>query len=213
MRFGPFEFHAAARRLACGGKDVHLTPKAFDLLAMLIDAAPGVVPKDQIHTNLWPSQVVSDATLIGLVKEIRRAFRLEAPDMQVIRTVHRVGYAFDAAIEPAGGGDRVAGLLFIGTLRAELMERVNLIGRNPDCEIWIDNATVSREHARIVIESGRVTIEDLGSKNGTRVNGELVLGILALNDGDDVEFGEVGAVYRNARSFRPTRTPATRGDL
>jgi hypothetical protein len=171
------------------------------------------VAKDDIHTKLWPSQVVSDATLIGLIKEIRRAFRLEAPDMQVIRTVHRVGYAFDAAIEPNGGAGKVAGLLFLGARRAELLAQANLIGRNPDCAVWLDHATVSREHACIVIESGRATLQDLGSKNGTRVNGEAVKDSHDLQDGDKVQFGEVAAVFRNVRSFQPTRTQATQADL
>jgi DNA-binding winged helix-turn-helix (wHTH) protein len=206
MHFGPFAFDAAARRLVCKGEDVHLTPKAFDLLGILIDAAPAVVAKEAIHAQLWPDYVVSDATLIGLIKEIRRALESEAPETQLIRTVHRVGYAFDGVAEPSTASYRVAGLLLLEARRFQLMERVNLIGRNADCDVWIDNATVSREHAQIVIESDRAILEDLGSKNGTRVNGAEVSGPRELNDGDDVQFGEVDAVYRSARSFQPTKT-------
>ena len=59
--------------LLATGEPVHLTPKAFDLLSLLVEAAPRVVPKREIHERLWRGGVVTDATLVGLVKEIRRA--------------------------------------------------------------------------------------------------------------------------------------------
>ena len=71
-RFGTFELDSQRRQLRRGEQDLHLTPKAFDLLSLLIDAAPRVVPKSELHQRLWPSGVVTDATLVGLVKEIRR---------------------------------------------------------------------------------------------------------------------------------------------
>ena len=49
-----------------------MTPKAFDLLTLLINAAPHVVPKAELHGRLWPNGVVTDSTLVGLVQEIRR---------------------------------------------------------------------------------------------------------------------------------------------
>jgi DNA-binding winged helix-turn-helix (wHTH) protein len=213
MRFGPFEFHAAARRLICRGKDVHLTPKAFDLLELLISAAPGVVAKSEIHERLWPNQIVSDATLVGLIKELRRACKDRDPDLNVIRTVHRVGYALDCEIAPVAESEKVAGLLFIGPRRLRLVNGLNLVGRNADCEVWIDNAKVSRKHARIVIDGDRVTIEDLGSKNGTRVEDEPFDGLRELQDGDRIQFGGVDAIFRDAKSSLPTETQATRADI
>jgi pSer/pThr/pTyr-binding forkhead associated (FHA) protein len=47
----------------------------------------------------------------------------------------------------------------------------NVVGRDPSVQVWLDSASVSRRHARITIESDRVTLEDLKSKNGTRVGG------------------------------------------
>ncbi|MGD8339806.1 MAG: winged helix-turn-helix domain-containing protein, partial [Gammaproteobacteria bacterium] len=72
MRFGRYDFEPAARRVTHSGQPVHLTPKAFDLLHLLIDAAPRCVSKQEIHDRLWQDHVVSDATLVGLVKELRR---------------------------------------------------------------------------------------------------------------------------------------------
>jgi len=213
MRFGPFEIHSAARRLTCRGEDVHLTPMAFDLLEILIDAAPGVVTKDELHARLWPNHAVSDATLVGLIKELRRACKEKDPDLSVIRTVHRVGYAFECDLQPPSGSDIATRLLFIGSQRVKLVEGVNMVGRNAECEAWIDDATVSRKHARIVIEAAVATLEDLGSKNGTRVNDEPVVGVRELRDGDSIQFGAVDAIYRDARSSQATRTQATRADL
>ena len=73
QRFGAFVFNADTRQLSRDGADVHLTPKAFDLLGVLIDAAPSVVTKTELHQTLWPKSFVSDATLVGLIKEVRRA--------------------------------------------------------------------------------------------------------------------------------------------
>jgi TolB-like protein/DNA-binding winged helix-turn-helix (wHTH) protein len=98
MKFGSFELHSDLHRLTDAGREVHLTPKAFQLLVLLASAAPRVVSKQEIHEHLWPNGVVSDATVVGLVKELRRALRDEAPGSPVIRTVYKVGYAFDAPL-------------------------------------------------------------------------------------------------------------------
>ena len=71
VRFGSFSLATDSRRLTRGGEHLHLTPKAFDLLALLIDAAPRVVPKSELHARLWPDSFVADTTLVGLVKAQR----------------------------------------------------------------------------------------------------------------------------------------------
>jgi hypothetical protein len=64
-----------------------------------------------------------------------------------------------------------------------------LIGRSPDCDIFLDDVTVSRRHAVLVERKGRFSIEDFGSLNGTFVNrrrtdtGE-------LEDGDELQIGK-----------------------
>ena len=49
-----------------------------------------------------------------------------------------------------------------------------VIGRDESCELSVDNPMVSRRHTRVFVEFGRWFIEDLNSRNGTRVNGELI---------------------------------------
>jgi hypothetical protein len=62
-----------------------------------------------------------------------------------------------------------------------------LIGRNDECEITLPDRQVSRQHALIKWENDAYTIEDLGSKNGTHVNGHEVTGKVTLQDGDEIQ--------------------------
>jgi DNA-binding winged helix-turn-helix (wHTH) protein len=101
VRFGAFAVDLLRRQVVCSDEEVHLTPKAFDLLALLIAEAPRVVTKTELHDRLWPGSFVSDATLVGLVKELRRALDDRDPGAPIIRTAHRIGYAFCPRIEVA----------------------------------------------------------------------------------------------------------------
>jgi len=81
-----------------------------------------------------------------------------------------------------------------------------VIGRNPDCEIQLNNNTISRRHARIGSDSLRFWIEDLGSSNGTLVNGESFVGKKTLYDGDAVRFGHLDFIFESglAKAHRPS---------
>lgn len=210
-RFGPFEFDAARRQLLREEREIHLTPKAFELLAALLDAAPRVVPKREIHARLWPNGVVSDATLVGLVKELRRALDDRDPKAPLIRTVHRVGYAFAGSLarvsRPTGNPWR---WLVAAGRRIPLLEGENTIGRDPQSTLQLDHSTVSRRHARITLSDAGALIEDLGSKNGTCVGGVPLAGAVGLRDGDRVAFGHVVVTYREASAGLSTATQLSR---
>jgi pSer/pThr/pTyr-binding forkhead associated (FHA) protein len=60
------------------------------------------------------------------------------------------------------------------------------VGRSEDCDITLPSSKVSRQHARFQHSDGGVTVEDLGSSNGTRLNGRAIAGVQALMDGDQV---------------------------
>ena len=85
--------------------------------------------------------------------------------------------------------------LRIGHRRFVLSSGVNTVGRDAGSTVRISDASVSRNHARITIESERATLEDLGSKNGTQVMGEPIEGPTVLKDGDEIEFGHVKGWY------------------
>lgn len=61
-----------------------------------------------------------------------------------------------------------------------------VLGRHPDCDVVLDVAAVSRHHAKIIHETGRYFLEDLGSRNGTFINGQMIHGRAALQEGDQV---------------------------
>jgi DNA-binding winged helix-turn-helix (wHTH) protein len=198
---GAFTFDRQTRQLvARGGETLHLTPKAFELLEILIAETPRVVPKTELHERLWPETFVSDATLAGLVKELRRVLRAHAPDMRFIRTAHSVGFAFCAPVTashvPDGIGNRC--WLIARGRRVWLKPGDNIIGRDPACDVWLNAPSVSRRHARIVVDGASARIEDLDSKNGTRLANSPVTAPVTLNDGDEVQIGRFSIVYREA---------------
>jgi DNA-binding winged helix-turn-helix (wHTH) protein len=209
-RFGSFEFDAGRRQLFGEGREVHLTPKAFDLLAILVDAAPRVVPKPELHERLWPRGVVSDAALVGLVKEVRRALAKCGSDAPAIRTAHRVGYALDVRVESEPHPGSTPRWLVAAGRRVPLAEGQNLIGRDPDSTLQLDHSTVSRRHARITVSATGSVLEDLGSKNGTRVGDAPLDGARRLQNGDRVWFGRVVVTYREASTAASTATELSR---
>ena len=64
-----------------------------------------------------------------------------------------------------------------------------VIGRQPDCDIVFDDPNISRRHAEVRVAAGEFTVSDLGSTNGTKVNGVAVTIARALRDGDIVTLG------------------------
>ena len=211
-RFGRFELDPARRQLRRDGVHVHLAPKAFELLSRLIEASPRVVAKAELHERLWPRGIVSDATLTGLVKELRRALDDHDRQNRVIRTVHRVGYAFDHPIERSDSQPEAltAHWLLAGERRLPLVSGENIVGRAGQADVWIDHSTVSRRHARIVVAGAEARVEDLASKNGTSVGENKLAAPLILRDGDRVAFGQVLFTYRRVDASPSTVTQMSR---
>jgi hypothetical protein len=70
-----------------------------------------------------------------------------------------------------------------------------LIGRSPDCEIFLDDVTVSRNHAVITRLASGAALRDLGSLNGTYVNRRRIEGEEVLEDGDELQIGKFRLTY------------------
>jgi DNA-binding winged helix-turn-helix (wHTH) protein len=210
VHFGRYALDCPRRQLLRDDTPAHLTPKAFELLVLLVTEAPRVVGKRELHQRLWPDTFVSDAALVGLIKELRRALDDHDPDAPVIRTAHRVGYAFCLAVSnaPSPARSRWHWLVLSGR-RVALREGDNIIGRDEASDVCLDDPSVSRRHARLVVSRAGGRLEDLGSKNGTMLNGEAVTGPLMVNAGDRIVFGSVAAVYRTSGpgDSTQTRTP------
>jgi DNA-binding winged helix-turn-helix (wHTH) protein len=194
--FGPFTLDSDTRQLQRGPAALHLSPKAFDLLCLLLEHRPRVLEKADLHARMWPDTHVVDGSLNVLITEIRRALGDDAREPSYIRTAHGVGYAFCGEAAAAAPAARRAGMrcwLAQADKTFRLNEGENVVGRDPECTVWLDSTSVSRRHARIVVDSraARLTLEDLGSKNGTIVRGKPVEAPVALSDRDDVVFGSV----------------------
>lgn len=71
----------------------------------------------------------------------------------------------------------------------DLGQGITKIGRGSTCQVTIDDPLVSREHARLIVDGNRITLEDLGSRNGVKVGGKPILGPVELADGDRFRIG------------------------
>lgn len=87
-----------------------------------------------------------------------------------------------------------------------MVEGENVIGRDPDCTVRITSPRVSRRHARIVVDGTRATLDDLGSKNGTHLEGRAIDGPMDLADGDEISVGTAVFVFRAGETTGTTRT-------
>jgi DNA-binding winged helix-turn-helix (wHTH) protein len=202
-RLGETEFDGEARRLIRHGQDVHLSPKAFDLLAVLIEHRPRALSKQELHQHLWPATFVSDVNLASLVAEVRRALGDSARHSTFVRTAQRFGYAFCGEVSAAEIRPAVAvpeanvfcWLVHEGR-RLPLQPGENILGREATGVIGLDSPTVSRHHARIRVGDRRAVLEDLGSKNGTLVGGAPVTAAIVLQDRDTLRLGSVKLIFR-----------------
>jgi len=208
LRFGDCTFDPETRQLWRNSRPVTLAPRAFELLLLLLDARPRPLSQARLRDALWPDTHVGYTSLAQLVAQVRRALGDTARPARLVRTVPRYGYAFAGPVtEEAGLGDRrFAGLLVGGEREYLVPEGETLLGRGDTCGVRFASSQVSRVHARMTAASGRVTIEDAGSKNGTRVNGTRRVGPVDLAEGDEVGFGGYRVVFHGAGVASSTRT-------
>lgn len=206
-RFGEFQLDGDTRQLLRDTTAVHLSPKAFLLLEALVDAAPRALSKSQLQDCLWPGTFVVEANLQHLAAEVRKALDDDPRTPRYVRTVHGFGYAFQEPVARASGrpGALVCRLRWDGG-RTMLAQGEYIVGRDPAADVVIDSSTVSRHHARIRVAHGGVTLEDLGSKNGSYVGDRRVDGTLTLTDGDDVRIGMVPVNVRISTEVASTET-------
>ena len=215
FRFEGCLLDCGTRELFRGERRVHLSPKAFRLLEVLVAARPNAVSKDDIHRRLWGDVAVVDGNLANLVNEARDAVGDDARRQRVIRTVPRFGYAFTSNAEPeeaavVGAESDTVYRLIWGDREIALVAGENVIGRDRDTVVWLDDVSVSRRHARIVIDGDGARVEDLGSKNGTYVEGKRVSRSIALRDGNALRLGSVALVFRRFDAGLSTETASRR---
>lgn len=200
IRFGDSTFDSETRELLRGSKPVHVSPKAFRLLELLIEQRPRALSKAELQERIWPDTFVSEANLASLATEIRAAIGEQGRSAGFLRTVYGFGYAFSgeaAAVErPAFAPPPRRHCLQDDRREISLVEGENIVGRDLDAVVRIDDPTVSRHHARILVSGAAVTVEDLRSKNGSFLNGKRLRGSRKLESGNTVKFGSVLMTFR-----------------
>jgi len=207
LHFGNCVFDSDTREIFRSGRPLSVSPKAFEFLEILIQRRPNAVSKDEIHRLLWRETFVSDANLPNLAAELRNELGDTARDSRIIRTVPRYGYAFcaDATAEPSPRptSSPIYRLIW-GYREIALNAGENLLGRDENAIVWIDDPEVSRRHARIVVGESGATLEDLGSKNGTFVRGEKIRDAVSLKEGDLITIGPSSMIFQVYRHTDPT---------
>ena len=207
IRFGSCVLDVQCRTLVRDGREVHLTPKAFDLLRVLAEHAPRALTKTELLEHLWPNTFVSDDALARLISDVRVTIGDSARQPTLIRTIHGFGYAFAAEVlSDTRPRHRSPCKLTWASHDFPLLDGENVIGRDPDVAVPINASIVSRRHARVMVAEGVAQIEDLGSKNGTFVANERVAATRQLADGDVIKIGDYELTFRLVATGLPTVT-------
>lgn len=206
VRFGPFEVDLETGELRESGTKVVLQEQPFRVLAMLLERPGELVTREQLRGRLWPDAVFVDFDhgLNKAVAKIRRALGDLAQSPHFVETLERRGYRFVAPIErlaadAAPTTTRPSGARLVWDDRVvPLAPGEYLLGRDPGCAVWINSEFASRRHARLTVEADTVVLEDLGSRNGTFVNGERLTTRRQLAHRDEIRVGPARLVLHIA---------------
>lgn len=201
--FGPFRLDLRGGELLRDNAAVDLEPKVFALLVYLIANRGRLLRRQELLDTIWPDAHVTDASLSQAVASLREALEDDVRQPRYIATLTRRGYKFVGNVSEDRGS--------VYHIRYGLQDYIlapgeNIIGRAGDAAVRIRSDEVSRYHARILITSSGAQIEDLGSRNGTRVRGERIERACDLQDGDEIIIGSATLTFQISS---PTRSTAT----
>jgi DNA-binding winged helix-turn-helix (wHTH) protein len=218
VRFADFYLDTAARQLFQGAREVHLSPKAFELLKLLVESRPRALSKNELLDKIWPGVFVSDASLARGISEIRDAINDHSRSEGFVQTVHGFGYRFATAgvmeapdsVQPLDGP--VCWLLG-RNLEFRVLDGEHVVGREPGVSIRLDSPKVSRHHARVTVKGRDLSIEDLDSKNGTFVRGTRITTPTRLTPGDEIQIGPITLIFKVVDVPGATETEVWSTDL
>lgn len=182
------------------GREVPLTPKARELLVLFLQNPDRLMTHEDLIEKVWPTIAITDDAVRFQVSELRRALGPGAEGF--LRTIPREGYRWEEAVRlerASANAAAVAGIacrLILENREVPLPFGENLIGRDADSVLWIDHASVSRHHARIIVSEIGATLEDLGSKNGTYLRTDRISKPAPLSDGDEIRIGPAKILFR-----------------
>ena len=208
INFSDYCLDLATRQLFCGGTEIRLSPKAFELLCFLVEHRTRAVSKTELHERLWPDTFVTDANLSVLIAELRAALHDRAGAPRFIRTVRGFGYGFCCNVSnmPDPPDRRHLCWVVLNGREIALQEGDNIIGRDETAAVPLNLPSVSRRHARIVVSSQHAVVEDLGSKNGTFLGKDRITQAVRLADLDELQIGSARLLVRIMTADSPTET-------
>jgi len=201
FRLGEWLVEPRLNRLTGDGESIQIELKMMDVLVCLAEHAGELVERQTLIDTVWATEFISENILTRAVAELRSALGDDVKAPSYIETIHRRGYRLVAKITPiaASAASSEASVAF--KLEGDggdhiLRHGENVIGRSDDADVSIDSTDVSRWHARILVSNTAATVEDLGSKNGTYLNGVKLDQPKPLENGDEIRIGRDVARFR-----------------
>lgn len=164
-------------------KGRRMVPNDFDVL---------LSPSDHTGFNDIEDALVTELTEAAREYAREEAYHFIGPvrvTLSVDNGLKNGRFGIVSQLKQAANGVGAGSLIMPSGERIDLGEHVTSVGRLPECTITLDDGNVSREHARVSPGAGAYVVTDLGSTNGTLVNGVRVTGDQKLTDGDIVSFG------------------------
>jgi DNA-binding winged helix-turn-helix (wHTH) protein len=212
--FGAFHVDLESGELRREYDKVPIRPKCFDLLVYLLRNRGKLIAKDTLLDTVWSDAIVAEATLSRTITELREVLGDHPQRPKFIQTVSRRGYRFIAPaheIFPATADEHRTELSIVHRGKEyPLRSGEQVIGRGRGAAIPLYNSLTSRHHARITVNGKKVSVEDLGSKNGTFVNGHRVVKPTELKVGDQIQIGgEILTLWSPTGDTSPGVAPVT----
>jgi DNA-binding winged helix-turn-helix (wHTH) protein len=213
--FGEFVLDDESRQLLGSGRSLPLPSKAYELLRLLLGRRPAAVGRRELLDRLWPDTAVGYTSLPRVVVVLRRLLGDQAREPRFLRTVRGFGYAFSGPVreeQPPPRAELPCALAF-GGRELGLAEGETLIGRGEGSGLRVDSGVVSRRHARVVVTGHLARLEDLGSRNGTFLNGQRLREAdpVPLSEGDEIRIGGILFVFRERYGPGSTLSGSTQG--
>ena len=145
FQFADCEMDLARVMFRRAGKELHVEPQAFDVLAYLIERRGEVVRKTELLDRVWGDRFVSESALTTQIKSVRQAVGDDGSQQRIIRTVHGKGYEFVAEVNVVDDGAAAGGIQPRGNADVRLPVAVQpLIGREDLLAELVDAVTSSR---------------------------------------------------------------------
>ena len=206
ITFAGFELDSTAYTLRGPTGMIGLERLPMELLLLLARRAGALVTREEIRAALWPADVhiEHDAAINTAIRKIRRALGDDSGRPRFVETVVGKGYRF--AVEAGLPGSGLRFTLTVGSREFVLGQGETVIGRDPGSQVCIDEPSVSRRHAIIATSHDRAVLRDLGSRNGTFVDGRRVEAPTPLEDGSVLGVGPIALLFGARTAPRSTVT-------